>query len=413
MDFKENYYFEKYEQLAVLADTQKCKTILSRNTDTNEIVVFKVMDKHGLDVYDRLKDLDNSNIVDVMDCFLHEDKCVAVEEFVNGKRLCDVLQKNIPVEVIVDYVRQICNGLKEVHNKNIVHRDLQPKNIIVDRHNHITIIDFDIARIRKEEADSDTEFLGTVGYASPEQFGFAQTDKRSDIYSLGVLIGDMVKPYAKTVREVSEEEIVYTGTSLTLEEHKIVERLVKMSRKCTEIAPEKRYKSIEEIEKKLKYIKLYNQDILELDELEELKPVMDVIHTKYPEVGKGNLGIGSTIFAVKPGDGSAREQAASCQKVLGGWANIANEYATKRYRSNLINWGMIPFVIDQGELPFHNLDYLFVPKIREAIADGKTEFEAYVVKDGALKPFTLRMGELTPDEKDIILKGCLINYYRG
>ena len=267
MDFKENYYFEKYEQLAVLADTQKCKTILSRNTDTNEIVVFKVMDKHGLDVYDRLKDLDNSNIVDVMDCFLHEDKCVAVEEFVNGKRLCDVLQKNIPVEVIVDYVRQICNGLKEVHNKNIVHRDLQPKNIIVDRHNHITIIDFDIARIRKEEADSDTEFLGTVGYASPEQFGFAQTDKRSDIYSLGVLIGDMVKPYAKTVREVSGEEIVYTGTSLTLEEHKIVERLVKMSRKCTEIAPEKRYKSIE---KKLKYIKLYNQDILEPDELEEL-----------------------------------------------------------------------------------------------------------------------------------------------
>ncbi len=248
MDFKENYYFEKYEQLAVLADTQKCKTILSRNTDTNEIVVFKVMDKHGLDVYDRLKDLDNSNIVDVMDCFLHEDKCVAVEEFVNGKRLCDVLQKNIPVEVIVDYVRQICNGLKEVHNKNIVHRDLQPKNIIVDRHNHITIIDFDIARIRKEEADSDTEFLGTVGYASPEQFGFAQTDKRSDIYSLGVLIGDMVKPYAKTVREVSGEEIVYTGTGLTLEEHKIVERLVKMSRKCTEIAPEKRYKSIEEIE---------------------------------------------------------------------------------------------------------------------------------------------------------------------
>ena len=99
MDFKENYYFEKYEQLAVLADTQKCKTILSRNTDTNEIVVFKVMDKHGFDVYHRLKDLDNSNIVDVMDCFLHEDKCVAVEEFVNGKRLCDVLQKNIPVEV--------------------------------------------------------------------------------------------------------------------------------------------------------------------------------------------------------------------------------------------------------------------------------------------------------------------------
>ena len=147
--------------------------------------------------------------------------------------------------------------------------------------------------------------------------------------------------------------------------------------------------------------------------LPELKAAVDAIRTQFPDINEENTGIGSTIFAVKPGDGSAREQAASCQKVLGGWANIANEYATKRYRSNLINWGMIPFVIDQGDLPFHNLDYLFVPKIREAIADGKTEFEAYVVKDGALKPFTLRMGELTPDEKDIILKGCLINYYRG
>ena len=150
-----------------------------------------------------------------------------------------------------------------------------------------------------------------------------------------------------------------------------------------------------------------------VEAVEELKAVMDTIHTKYPEVGKGNVGFGSTIFAVKPGDGSAREQAASCQKVLGGWANIANEYATKRYRSNLINWGMLPFIIDEGELPFENLDYLFIPGIRDAIKDQKTEFEAYTIKDGEMKPFTLKMGALTPDEKDIILKGCLINYYRG
>ena len=145
----------------------------------------------------------------------------------------------------------------------------------------------------------------------------------------------------------------------------------------------------------------------------EVRGVMDIIKQQFPDVCHDNIGFGSTIFAVKPGDGSAREQAASCQKVLGGWANIANEYATKRYRSNLINWGMLPFIIDEGELPFTNLDYLFLPGIREAIAEGKTEFEAYVVKDGALKPFTLKMGTLTPDEKDIILKGCLINYYRG
>ena len=128
--------------------------------------------------------------------------------------------------------------------------------------------------------------------------------------------------------------------------------------------------------------------------------------------GKGNLGVGSTIFAVKPGDGSAREQAASCQKVLGGWANIANEYATKRYRSNLINWGMLPFIIDRGELPFKNGDYLFIPGIRKAVEDKATEMKAYVVGD-ELKEFTLKMGELTDDEREIILKGCLINYYRG
>ena len=97
----------------------------------------------------------------------------------------------------------------------------------------------------------------------------------------------------------------------------------------------------------------------------ELQAVIDTIKTVYPDFGekarkeKGYAGFGSTIFAVKPGDGSAREQAASCQKVLGGWANIANEYATKRYRSNLINWGMLPFIIGKGDLPFENLDYLF------------------------------------------------------
>ena len=149
-----------------------------------------------------------------------------------------------------------------------------------------------------------------------------------------------------------------------------------------------------------------------LDVVPELKDVMAAVHTQYPNVGEGNLGIGSTIFAVKPGDGSAREQAASCQKVLGGWANIANEYATKRYRSNLINWGMLPFLIPAGDLPFANGDYLFIPEIRKAIEEKATEIQAYVVKDGAMKPFMLQMGELTNDEREIILKGCLINYNR-
>ena len=149
-----------------------------------------------------------------------------------------------------------------------------------------------------------------------------------------------------------------------------------------------------------------------VEALAELAPVIDAIHAKYADVTNENIGIGSTIFAVKPGDGSAREQAASCQKVLGGWANIANEYATKRYRSNLINWGMLPFLIEKGDLPFANGDYIFLPDVRKAVETKAEEFEAYVVKDGSLTPFALKMGELTDDEREIILKGCLINYNR-
>ncbi len=146
--------------------------------------------------------------------------------------------------------------------------------------------------------------------------------------------------------------------------------------------------------------------------LPEIKDAMDVIKTQFPEVNHDNIGIGSTIFAVKPGDGSAREQAASCQKVLGGWANIANEYATKRYRSNLINWGMLPFIIEKGDLPFANGDYLFVPGIRKAVEEKAEVITAYAVKDGALKEFTMTLGDLTNEEREIILKGCLINYNR-
>ena len=143
--------------------------------------------------------------------------------------------------------------------------------------------------------------------------------------------------------------------------------------------------------------------------LPELAPVLKTVEKEFPAAA-GKIGVGSTIFAVKPGDGSAREQAASCQKVLGGWANIANEYATKRYRSNLINWGMLPFVIPAGDLPFANGDYLFFPDIRAAVEKKQETITGYTVRDQKLTPFTVTLGELTDDEREIILKGCLINY---
>lgn len=142
---------------------------------------------------------------------------------------------------------------------------------------------------------------------------------------------------------------------------------------------------------------------------------MSKVHDNFEGVNRSNLGIGSTIFAVKPGDGSAREQAASCQKVLGGWANIANEYATKRYRSNLIQLGYAAILLqkkDHEHLSFKNGDYIFVPDIRKAVEDKDEVIHAYVIGDEVTE-LSWKLGELTDVEREIILKGCLINYYRG
>ena len=151
-----------------------------------------------------------------------------------------------------------------------------------------------------------------------------------------------------------------------------------------------------------------------LEALEELKPVMDTIQKTYPKVGKGNIGVGSTIFAVKPGDGSARAQAAACPKDRGGWADHADKDATKRYGATLHNWGMLPLLTDADHehLPFRNGDYIFVPDVRKAVEEKADVIRAYVVGDD-LKEIDFRLGDLTDAERQIILDGCLINYYKS
>lgn len=146
---------------------------------------------------------------------------------------------------------------------------------------------------------------------------------------------------------------------------------------------------------------------------EEIRKVYDKIRTikGFENIDPKNVGIGSTIFANKPGDGSAREQAASCQRVIGAWANLAKEYATKRYRSNLINWGMVPFLVN-GEPVFNKDEYVFIPGLRNAILDGKVEIKAYAIGNGVTE-FTISVGDLTKDERSIITAGCLINYYKS
>ena len=145
----------------------------------------------------------------------------------------------------------------------------------------------------------------------------------------------------------------------------------------------------------------------------ELKEIFYAIKKIDKEVKPLDIGIGSTIYANKPGDGSAREQAASCQKVLGGWANIAKEYATKRYRSNLINWGIIPFVMNQDS-DFKNGDYIYIKDIEKSIKNKGEKLESYLIsaENNEVRKIELKIDSLTDTERDILIDGCLINYYK-
>lgn len=143
----------------------------------------------------------------------------------------------------------------------------------------------------------------------------------------------------------------------------------------------------------------------------ELKSAYEKLSARFNDFNKENTLLGSTIYAVKPGDGSAREQAASCQKVLGGFANISREYATKRYRSNLINWGILPFII-KDEAEFKCGDFVYFKDITSSIRERKPEIKGYLIGDG-IKEISLSVGELTDDEIEILLSGCLINYNKN
>ncbi|HBI72214.1 MAG TPA: hydratase, partial [Lachnospiraceae bacterium] len=221
--------------------------------------------------------------------------------------------------------------------------------------------------------------------------------------AMSKLSEDMVLKVVSVIHDpvTTTDELIPSGETSSYRSNPLALAEFTLSRK--DPAYVDRAKAIQKAEK----ARIAGEDIFSANR--ELKQVYDTIAEKF-DIDPEKTQIGSTIYAVKPGDGSAREQAASCQKVLGGFANIAREYATKRYRSNLINWGMLPFLYD-GELPFENGDYLFIKDISRAVAEKHSEIKAYVVNKG-MKKFTLTLGGLTDDERKIILSGCLINYYR-
>lgn len=228
MNFTMEYYLSKYEELSVLSDTKKCRTFLMRNKDTGEIVVKKEMGKESFSVYSLLKSIKNKNLIKVLECFRDEDKTIEIEEYVNGKRLDDYFrEKKATLEQVVDVGIALCEGLAPMHKLNLVHRDIQPKNIIITNEGNLKIIDFDISRKENENATHDTTLLGTVGYAAPEQYGFAQTTNRSDIYSIGAVL--------KELSSFSE--------------------LDKIIAKCMEMDPANRYENVEQLEYELEKIK--------------------------------------------------------------------------------------------------------------------------------------------------------------
>lgn len=241
-----------------------------------------------------------------------------------------------------------------------------------------------------------------IGKAEPEaEVKFGPGIK--DWPKMGALTDDIIVQVVSVIHDpvTTTDELIPSGETSSFRSNPLGLAEFTLSRKDPEYVG--KAKAIQLAEK----AREAGEDIVKV--VPSMKEVYDGIQKNY-SIEPKDVMIGSVIYAVKPGDGSAREQAASCQKVLGGLANIAQEYATKRYRSNLINWGMIPFLLD-GTEPFEKEDFLYIKDIKEAIINKKNVVTAYIVNKD-MKPFILRIGDLTEDERDIITKGCLINYYK-
>lgn len=230
MNIIKEYYEKKYSKLCVLADTEKCKTTLMRNNDTGQLVVKKVMSKAAFSVYEQLKLIENKNLVRIFDCYMDGDKCIEIEDFINGRRLDDyITNQKLNYNQCVQFTIDICTALEELHKVGIVHRDIQPKNILISNEGILKLIDFDISRKQHAGQDKDTELLGTAGYAAPEQYGFSQTSDKSDIYSIGIVLKEMCWK-----SNVCADE-----------------KLKDIIDKCTQMDPDNRFQNVKQLEEAL------------------------------------------------------------------------------------------------------------------------------------------------------------------
>lgn len=255
----------------------------------------------------------------------------------------------------------------------------------------------------------DNRVYNGLGSARPEtEIHFGPNIK--DWPAMQALTDDLLLKVVSEIHDpvTTTDELIPSGETSSFRSNPLGLAEFALSRKDPDYVP--RAKAVRELEEK----RQAGDDPAASDAAlaGEFAEVIQKLKAAFPDMDPASTAVGSAIYAVKPGDGSAREQAASCQKVLGGWANIAREYATKRYRSNLINWGMLPFIFPDEELPFANGDYIFIPDVKKAVEDKASAIKAYKVGD-KVSEFTLNMGALTDDERKIILDGCLINFYKN
>ena len=236
-----------YEELTTIYESEKSKVILVKHNFDNKIYVKKVVSKHNKDIYNSLKHNHHKNISRIYEVIEDENNLNIICEYINGDDLGEILRKKETLDEnkVREYVIQICDALNHIHNLPIpiIHRDIKPSNIILNSDGIIKVIDFDAARNHKDESDvkKDTVLLGTAGFAAPEQYGFGQTDCRSDIYSVGILIN-----YLLTGSHPTEK--LYKGD------------LTKVIEKCTNMLPENRYKNILELKNDLLINKNFQED---------------------------------------------------------------------------------------------------------------------------------------------------------
>lgn len=229
----------RYIELLELSNSKKNSVYLVRSQLDEGIYIKKELKNYNLDVYNQIIKIENIYMAKIYEMFKCDDSLIVIEEFINGKTLQRILDDNGPLDedIAIGYIINLCSILDILHNQtpSVIHRDIKPSNIIIDNSGVLKLIDFDVSRVYKEESNMDTHILGTKGYASPEQFGFEQTDCRSDIYSVGVLINVLTtgKHIKKKLNEGKLKDII---------------------EKCTSLSPDSRYSSVKELQMDLSKI---------------------------------------------------------------------------------------------------------------------------------------------------------------